>query len=214
MDDRRRAKAEATEKAMREYYYSVGRVAHAWNYLQETLGRIFVIIIHDVKYNVACSLWHSQQSDRNQRRLLRSSISSGALDDWKHHLPPRAGGDIIWLLFESDELSGRRDEAIHSPVGLRHDDMNIDPVPIWYFGNPLANRLSGKKLIDELSLSEWRAHELDVYSMFIESALRDASTPWPSKRPGLSRELHRQQRRSNLRDYAKQTRTPPLSSQR
>jgi hypothetical protein len=60
-----------TREQMREafdlYTAAVGRVAHAWNYLHEEMGRLFVRIIESPENNVAASVWYSTFSDRSQR---------------------------------------------------------------------------------------------------------------------------------------------------
>jgi hypothetical protein len=190
-DDKRETKRAEITAAIEAYYSQVGRVASAWNNLQLVLGWIFERTVDSPKNNILRAIWHSQQSDRNQRRMLRAAIEAGAFS-----LPKSSKDDLLWLMKEADELSGRRDEAIHSPVALTNTRLG-DPdeaklTSLWFTGNPLAVRLRDKELIYELSLSEWRAARLTEYARAIHSAIHVQSSSWPSERPKLNRELHRQ----------------------
>lgn len=182
-----------------EYVSALGSVAHAWNYLQERLGQIFVAVMPTAPHNALLAVWYSEPNDRAQRRMLRAAINAGALDLHRSAspLPPDAKSDLLWLLKEADDLSGRRDLAVHTPCALITDIEGTAMSAAYYLGNPLAKALQGKKLVEEFDLSEWRAEQLSRYSRKIESALtRGAENAWPDTRPSLSRELHRQQRGS------------------
>lgn len=203
MSDKKDGKLEEIRAAIESYHSQVGRVASEWNALQMTLGWIFERGVQSPKKNILGAIWHSQQSDRNQRRMLRAAVEAGAFSDWPIPLPKNAENDILWLIKEADELSGRRDEALHSPVALTNTGKRASEeaqvISLWVTGNPLAVRLRGKKLIYELSLSEWRARRLTEYARAIWSAIHVQSSSWPNRRPELSRELHRQLLESNLR---------------
>jgi hypothetical protein len=182
--------------AIELYHCQVGRVASAWNDLQMALGWIFERTVQSSGKNILGAIWHSQQSDRNQRRMLRAAVEAGAFSEWPIQLPKKAESDILWLIKEADSLSGRRDEALHSPVAFantqKSDSETVKPTSLWAVGSPLAIRLRGKELMDELSLSEWRARRLAEYARAMWSSIHVPSSSWPSKRPELNRELHRQ----------------------
>jgi hypothetical protein len=58
------------------YTSAVGRVAHAWNYLHERLGRLFVRLVNAPDRSVTAAVWYSTYSDRVQRDMLRAAISA------------------------------------------------------------------------------------------------------------------------------------------
>jgi hypothetical protein len=204
-------RAASREKESQKYFDAIGRLASSWNSLQETLAMIFCNVCSSAgpsdQYNVTLlSIWYSQQSDRSQRRMLRAAVESGALTKNGHYkaLPESAADDLIWLIKEADALSARRDEAIHSPMSFRAmSDIDVEIVSAWYFGNPLALRLKNKAVFEELSISTWRAYQLHKYALEIEDAVSILRHPWPSKRLGLSRELHRQQMETNRQQEIK-----------
>jgi hypothetical protein len=195
MDEEEAKHAEIME-SINSYYRVVGKVAYSWNMLQMHLGWVFERTISQTDGNILNAIWHSQQSDRNQRRMLRAAISAGAFSHIGHKLPATAKDDLLWLLKEADALSARRDEALHSPVAFQNvkksDKGTPIPVAFWLTSNPLAERLRNKNLMGELSLSAWRADKLSEFTIQIHSALH-TSRAWPDKRPELSRELHHQQ---------------------
>lgn len=187
---------EIYNKKLTEYYLAVGKVAYAWNILQEFLCLIFANAVYNTsaterQVTVASSAWYSQQNDRNQRRMLRAIIAAGAIEQWHITLPETAKDDILWLLSEADTLSVRRDEVIHSPVAMNHTIDQPDLTSLDLLGNPLALRLKGKHLMQEFSLLEWRVKQLTEYAKNIYFAICNSKRPWPQKRPSLSRELHR-----------------------
>jgi hypothetical protein len=189
---------EIVEKKYAEYVSTLGRVAHSWNFLQEKLGQLFVAVLPTAPTLAVLAIWYSEPNDRAQRRMLRAAINASALKGWRPNgLPDSAEDDILWLLKEADELSGRRDEAIHTPAVLQTDHTGTEMAAAFYSGNPMAKRLEGKKLLEEFALSTWRAEQLSYYAQKIAYALTRQPSSWPDKRPSLSRELHRQLVESN-----------------
>jgi len=190
-----------TEAVVREradqYVAALGRVAHSWNYLQERLGQLFTKVAPTAPHNIMLAVWYSQQNDRNQRRMLRAAINAGAMSIYKDTIPTTAADDILWLLKEADELSGRRDQAIHAPACLTTDVNGTQMSAAYYFGNHIAYNLKDKNLIDEFDVSEWRADQLSKYIIQIVNTLDRGTQSWPQKRPSLSRELRRQQLESS-----------------
>lgn len=172
-----------------EYVSAVGKVAHAWNYLQEGLGQMFSVLMRPAPEGVSLAVWHSQQNDRAQRRMFRAAINAGVLKHVSVTLPDSAEDDLLWLLKEADDLSARRDEAIHAPCSIVTGEggAELSAAAAFYWGNPLAQRLVGKNLIEEFELSEWRASELIRYAREMDTALLRGHRRWPDKRPTLSR---------------------------
>ncbi|TRL38218.1 hypothetical protein FM996_00940 [Methylosinus sporium] len=181
------------QETISEYVTALGRVAHSWNYLQERLGQLFTKMAPTAPHNIMLAVWYSQQSDRNQRRLLRAALNAGALFLYRDRIPDKAQDDILWLLKEADELSARRDQAIHAPACVTTDLGGTQISAAYYFGNPIAMTLKDKNMIEEFNLSEWRAVQLSKYTMQIDVALERDASLWPKARPSLSREFYRQQ---------------------
>lgn len=192
---------ETIQNKAAEYVAALGRVAFSWNRLQELLGQLFAAAIPMASHHVILAVWYSEQSDRNQRRLLRAAVNAGALSGWPSKLPDTANDDILWLLKAADELSGRRDEAIHAPAAITTDEKGTEMTAAFYFGNPLAMRLKGKDLVYEFSLSQWRAEQLSHYAGRIVDALTRHTCAWPDTRPGLSREFYREFVETGRRQY-------------
>ncbi len=106
------------EEKFNEYVAALGKVAYSWNYLQETLGQMFATVMRPALTPTILAVWFSEPNDRAQRRMLKAAIEAGALFGWPHKIPDCAKADILWLLKEANELSARRDEAVHAPVHI------------------------------------------------------------------------------------------------
>jgi hypothetical protein len=198
---------EEIKKKFDEYLPALGKVAHNWNHLQENLGKLFASVVSKTRAQadtmsrarlggVLLAVWYSEPSDRAQRRMLRAAINADAPKK-NDRAPPHAVEDISWLLDEADKLGQRRDEALHAPFGMGFGPTGISVVAAYAQGNPLAKRLLGKDILDELSLSAWRAAELSRYAAQIDLALKEKGPAWPDKRPSLSRETRRQRSESH-----------------
>jgi hypothetical protein len=99
------------------YALAVGKVAYAWNHLQERLGQIFGIVLGaEANHFIATAVWYSSDSDRAQQAMLREAITASPADRWLNR--PKAKDDIIWLLKEANKLTDDRNNAIHTPVAV------------------------------------------------------------------------------------------------
>jgi hypothetical protein len=58
---------EQVRAAFEAYTLAVGKVAHAWNYLQEKLGQLFAVIT-GADRAIALAVWYSTDNDRAQWR--------------------------------------------------------------------------------------------------------------------------------------------------
>jgi hypothetical protein len=86
---------EDTKQAFDAYVAAVGKVAHAWNYLHEQLGVLFVAVT-GMERNVALSIWYSVRSDRAQREMLKAAVY--ATNSERSTKLPKALDDLKWLL--------------------------------------------------------------------------------------------------------------------
>ena len=84
------------------YVAAVGRVAHAWNYLHEKLGMLFVAV-SGMERNLALSIWYSVTNDHFQREMLKAAVS--ATNSERLAKLPKAPDDLKWLLDRAAEVA-------------------------------------------------------------------------------------------------------------
>jgi hypothetical protein len=97
------------------YVAAVGRVAHAWNYLHEKLGVLFVAV-SGMERNLALSIWYSVTNDHFQREMLKAAVS--ATNSERSAKLPKAPDDLKWLLDRAAEVADARNNAVHAPCSL------------------------------------------------------------------------------------------------
>jgi hypothetical protein len=176
---------EEAKKAFEGYALAVGKVAHAWNYLHEKLGQLFVVI-SGADRQVALSIWYSNNSDRTQRKVMQAAVLARADDRWPNQ---SAKEDLKWLLDRADDLAKDRNNAIHAPcslfIGVSQDGGGAEMGAAYHHGNPLARRLVGKSLQREFEWSEACAEVLSRFTQRIEFAFNYPDRySWP-ERPAL-----------------------------
>jgi hypothetical protein len=173
----------AASAAFEPYYDAVGKVVHAWNGLQEQLAIIFCRLT-DMHNAMGLSVWHSSNSDRAQRMMLRAALN--AVDDEWRAKYPRGKEDITWLLNKTDTIAEARNNVIHAPcsVGLG-DQADFEIVPMSFHGNRRAKALRGKDVLAEFDLCERNANSLKGYARWIDCVLSLEGYAWPD-RPTLS----------------------------
>jgi hypothetical protein len=176
---------EEARAAFDAYCLGVGKVAHAWNYLQENLGQLFVFVTGGAPA-IMLSVWYSARSDQTQRNMLRAALLAIKDDRWQPRLPT-ARDDLVWIVDEANALAEHRNNAIHMPGTLLTgaDGTAIGPsIAAYINGNPLARRVWGKQLLPEFDLSEKCAEALSRFTRHACVSLMDHELPWP-KRPSL-----------------------------
>ncbi len=159
---------ELVQQKFSEYVAALGKVAHAWNYLQERLGQLFVATLPTAPHNILLAVWYSEPNDRAQRRMLRAAISAGALElhGAFDPLPNGARDDVLWLLKSADDLSIKRDRAVHAPCAIATGAEGTEMIAAFFHGHPLAEHLRGKKLLREFDLYEMAGRSLLVDTRF------------------------------------------------
>ena len=168
------------DEKMQPYVMALGKVAHAWNYLQEALGQLFCAVTELEEGREGTAIWHSTTNDRAQREMLRAA----ARVTWNKRLTadlPKAKEDIKWLLDEADKVAERRNNAIHAPMAASTDGKNVELVAAVYYGNPRAHKLVGKDILAEF---EWYEHCADVLTRFARlarTAINTDAVPWPDR---------------------------------
>jgi hypothetical protein len=167
------------------YVEAVGRVAHTWNQLQESLGQIFADMMGG-GHSTALAAWYAVRSDRSQQTMLLAVID--AVDDthWQNRATAKA--DLTWLVEKVGKLAAERNTAIHAPVGMALDEGEIKIVPAYFYGNPLAEKVPerGKGMMKELERCEEWATALHNFADAAKEALRHKNRTWPQRpvRPG------------------------------
>jgi len=181
------------EKALEGYALAVGKVVRAWNNLQERLGQLFSVIL-GADYSIAIGVWYSSDSDRTQQSMLRAAIEGIHPDRWPER--PKAKEDLRWLITEASKLADHRNNAIHTPVavwlgGAPGDEVPAAGVgqrsllgigPVAFRGHPRAQRMTGKRLLDEFDWCEQWTVALSRFAQGVEIALGFGPPhPWPAK---------------------------------
>jgi hypothetical protein len=128
------------------------------------------------------AIWHSTQSDRAQREMLRAALDAAAVE----HLFGRnqAIEDIKWLLNEADKLAERRNNALHAPYVIIADHHGTRFAPMDFSGNPRAAKLVKKDLLIEFAWYADCARVLSDYAFAVQYAPALPHQPWPG-RPAL-----------------------------
>jgi hypothetical protein len=135
-------------KALRPYGDRLGRLVFHWNQLHNELALLFGHITTPDNKPMAHALWHSTNSDFQQREMLRVAATHSRLVNTEQR------DAIIDVLNTVDSaLRHDRNRAIHAP--LTHSQrMEGDSLKLWieadvFSGSPHAIKLSGKDLLLE-----------------------------------------------------------------
>jgi hypothetical protein len=172
------AQIREVEDVFRPYIFALGQVAHAWNHLQETLASLFCVVA-GINQTIGLAIWHSLQSDRAQREMLRAALAVRALDeDWSKKNPD-AKASVSFILEEVNKLADRRNDAVHAPCSVGIHEGEFEVIPLSFWGNPRARKLKGKAILTEFSWYEACADSLRSYTHAVEAALDGG--PWPDK---------------------------------
>jgi hypothetical protein len=162
------------------YVMALGKVAHAWNYLQEALGQLFCAVTGLESDNTGQAIWHSTPNDRAQREMLKAAINASNHRRLTKDLP-KAKDDIPWLLNQADKLAEDRNNAVHAPMAVTTDGKTVEIIPAAYYGNPRARKLAGKDILAEFEWYEHRADTLTRFARAIRTAITTDAAPWPDR---------------------------------
>ena len=167
--------------AFEAYAMAVGKVAHAWNYLNEKLGILFSTILH-TDPQISSAVWYSTDSDRTKQKMLKDAIAAVPAARWPKHCPS-AQDDLLWLLNRCIELGDARNNAIHAPCILVTDASGtaMKAAPPIFSGHDRARRLDGKEILVEFDWCERWAEELSLFTVTACAALRPSSNSWPDR---------------------------------
>jgi hypothetical protein len=173
------------QEAIDAYALAVGRVSGAWNYLHQTLGGLFAVIIGGDP-ELILAAWRSIENDRSQREMLRATIKAASPERWKQ--TSKAPADLLWVLGRGDTLSDVRNDAIHALVSLHIGAEIAIGVALPPRGKRerklFENAAKGKKLLDEFAKCE---RDTDALSVFVRRATFALAKPdrqeWPTPKP-------------------------------
>jgi hypothetical protein len=175
----RRATDRMIKKKMIPYVMALGKVAHAWNYLQESLGQMFSTVT-GLEERTGEAIWHSTANDRAQREMLRAAVRVS----WDPKLTtelPKAKEDIKWLLDKANSVAEQRNNAIHAPMSVAIGQNEIELFPVVYHGNPRAHKLIGKDILTEFEWYEKSAETLTRFARHVRAAIIDSGVSWPDR---------------------------------
>ncbi len=166
------------------YALAIGRIAIAWNEYHEQLGYLFARFFTKSHYNTALAIWHCLDSDRTQRRLLRSAAAT--------HLSWNTKGleELNWLLNKTDHvIAMQRNVGIHAPLSALFDvDGTEKLLPVPGPGNRNAKQLDGKEVLAEYAHYELQIRRISEFASALRFKLvegRYSKGPWPT-RPKIS----------------------------
>jgi hypothetical protein len=171
---------DAVDAKMEPYVMALGKVAHAWNYLQEALGQLFCAVTGLEEMNIGTAIWHSTTNDRAQREMLRAAVNATSHKRLTADLP-KAKEDLIWLLNQADKVAEQRNNAIHAPMSVSISGREIELTPAFYYGNPRAHKLMGRDILTEFAWYEHCADTLTLFAREARQAIGRASAPWPGR---------------------------------
>ena len=174
------ATIEEMTAAFNDYALALGKVAHAWNYIFERLGAIFVIVAGGDRW-IAEGIWHAPDSDRTKLSMLRSSIELSSDDRWPHL--PTAKADLLWLVERVNNLSDLRNNVIHAPCTMSSHEDGASMVASPLSGHQRAKKLWGREILVEFDWCERWTESLARFTSKAETALMSSNGPWPD-RPG------------------------------
>ena len=178
---------EKIQTAIDVYALAVGRVSGAWNFLHQTLGGLFAVIIGG-DHELLLTAWRSIENDRAQREMLCATIKAASPERWKQ--TPKAPADLLWVLGRAETLSNVRNDAIHALVslyfvGAENVEINVArPARGRREKRLLADAERGRKLVDEFAKCEKTADALSIFVRQATAALAEpARQEWPTPLP-------------------------------
>jgi hypothetical protein len=159
----------------------LGTLVYVWNGLQENLADLFWAVTEIKNGGIPFAIWHSTQNDRAQRSMLRAATEARFKNTLEKYQNPPACELIIWLLSETDKLSERRNNSIHSPFWFVTAPGPVQMVPNDFQHNPRAQKLKGKELLNEFKLNRETAAILAEFTHRLTMSIRNPQIAWSDK---------------------------------
>jgi hypothetical protein len=159
-----------------EYALALGKVAHAWNYLQEKLGALFGTVIGQ-QDGMAFAIWYSSNSDRSQRGMLEAAANAPTAS-FSH---PKAKEDILWLVKKAINTLSAETMLCMRLARWHLAQTNSKLFHHFSTGIPRAKNLIGKNILNEFAWYEAIADELSRFAEKLNRAILVSEYPWPSR---------------------------------
>jgi hypothetical protein len=193
-------------EALEPYAKELGLLLHAWNHLQLRLLLLFLKVCVDregeeMSRDILTSVWHSIPNDRFQRNMLRNAARTrfgrhaNHMEEIGIDIAPirqheKAQLDqILWILDKADGLGRARDDSAHCPTVVHiSEHPPFELTPFDSFGNPIAEQLSGKNLVELFALYRARIAVVTEHATAMDYYLSGhgslPQTPaWPNPPP-------------------------------
>jgi len=120
-------------------------VSLAWTRVHEIMAMLFGLLLRPVPEERAYAIWHSIKNDRSQRDMLWALAQASLSADSEIRKA------IKWAVEKLLSLENSRNDALHSPYVLVHDEeRGPTMVANELTGNKRAANLSGRDLGVEL----------------------------------------------------------------
>jgi hypothetical protein len=157
---------------------------YEWNRLHAAMGELFSVLVPQDSQPVLTAVWHTLTSERTQWDMLKHGAAAAK------RLPKRSHEDIIWLLNQMNNLGGKRNDAVHSPLIFVNDwsAETIGIMPFMFLGNPRAKSLfaaTAKEKTDLITEFGWyRDHllRLATFTEHLHHAIRHhPNFSWPDR---------------------------------
>jgi hypothetical protein len=124
---------------------ALGHVSLAWTRVHEILAMLFGLLLRPVAEERAYAIWHAIRNDRSQREMLWALAQASLPADSEIRKA------IRWAVQELLSLENSRNDALHAPYVLVHDEeRGPTMVANEFTGNKRAANLSGRDLGVEL----------------------------------------------------------------
>lgn len=114
------------QRAVSKHARQIGEIAFSWNLLQDAFFELFWIVTTEhkpEKHPMVHAIWHSIQSDKTQREMLRDAAMA------HDSLSVRYVGNIKWAIKKAAKLSEFRNDAVHTAVRFTISAGRTIPIP-------------------------------------------------------------------------------------
>lgn len=151
-----------------DHALAIGKIAIAWNLLQEHLGALFAGLFQSGDYTLALASWHSLVNDAAQREMLRAAA------EVKLGPQSKAYKEINWVLEQiKQQIANQRNTGLHMPLmfytNISQADSRTQILPLNLFGNRRAKAMQGKDLLKEFEHYEKQIRLLNNHVLAIGS---------------------------------------------
>jgi hypothetical protein len=161
-------------KIIRKHAWHTGEIIFAWNTLQASFFGVFYALFGQgqQEQDTANAIWHTIQSDKNQREMLLNAARTKIAD--KSLL-----ANLKWAIDRANDLSVHRNDPIHTNLWIGVAGAGGVVVP-----DLLSSRITSfERLMKQPTSRIWRKLRGDLYALtgyvhLIESQLR-----WPDAMP-------------------------------